>query len=219
MSSVFERVLPTLRSMRTWIICDKPFVRDLILFQVILPHFSNGDVTVVIYSEALYRKFVKFVENTLKVSPELKDFVREVNVVKVGKSLDCKFGRLVSFIEQGNPIEEANGIINSFEKIGNDDILILHSSVGFLFELLGKDNTREILEIFSSIPFDTTLIGFKSGEKKVAPLMNELYDIIVRVEQDCMVDDYVVSVEFTFANGKMEFGRFKVKNGKITEEV
>ncbi len=219
MPLVFERILPTLRGMRTWIICDTPFVRDLILFQTILPHFSSETVTIVVYSEALYRKFVKFLENALRISPKLEEFVDDLNVVKVGKSLDCRFGRLVSFIEQGDPVEEAKGLVNSFEEIGEDDVLILHSSVGFLFELLGKDYMREIFEIFSSIPFDTTLIGFRSGEKKVAGLMNELYDVIVRVDRDCMVDDYVVSVEFTFANGKMEFGRFKVKNGRIVEEI
>ena len=219
MSTVFENVLPTLNGMRTRIICKKPFIRDLILTQILLPYFSDRRTFIIIYSEALYRKFIKFLENALERNPDLSSIVDNLNIIKVGKSLECRFGNLFAFIEQEDPLEEASELIRCLEGLKNDDILIMHASMGFFFELLGGDNIKEILEIFSNLPRDITLIGFKSGERSIDSLINELYDIIIRIHQDTMIDDlhYVVSVEWTFSDNLREFGRFRIKNGIITD--
>ncbi len=217
MSTVFAKILPTLNGMRTRIVCKQPFVRDAILAQIILPYFSDKRIFIILYSEALYRKFMRFIENILVKFPELNPIIRELNVIKVGKRLECKFGNLFAFVEQGNPLEECCELVRCLEGLSRDDVLIMHASMGFFFELLG--DVREILEIFSILPSDITLIGFKSGERTMDSLINELYDIIVRIEQDSMIDDlhYVVSVEWTFTDNLKEFGRFRIKNGSLAD--
>lgn len=219
MSTVFDKVLPTLNGMRTRIVCKRPFIRDLILTRVILPYFSNKRTFIILYSEALYRKFTKFLENVLAKHPDLSSIVDNLNVIKVGRSLECRFGSLFAFIEQGNPLEEADELIRCLDELRNDDVLIMHASMGFFLELLGDNNIKEILEIFSNLPSDITLIGFKSGERSIDSLINELYDIIVRIHQDSMIDElhYVVSVEWTFSDNLREFGRFRIKNGSILD--
>ncbi len=219
MPAVFDKVLPTLNGMRTRIVCKRPFIRDLILARIILPYFSDKRTFIIIYSEALYRKFTKFFESLLLKCPDLNSTADNLNVIKVGKSLECKFGHLFAFIEQGDPLEEANELIRCLDGLKDDDVLIMHSSMGFFFELLGDNNIKEILEIFSSLPSDITLIGFKSGERTIDSLINELYDIIVRIHQDSMIDElhYVVSVEWTFSDSLREFGRFRIKDGNIAD--
>ncbi len=219
MSTVFDKVLPTLNGMRTRVVCKRPFVRDLILAQIILPYFSDKRTFIILYSEALYRKFIKFIENVLVKCSNLSPVIDNLNVIKVGKSLECRFGRLFAFIEQGDPLEEANELTRCLNELKDDDVLIMHASMGFFFELLGDNNIKEILEIFSNLPSDITLIGFKSGERTIDSLINELYDIIVRIHQDTMIDElhYVVSVEWTFSDNLREFGRFRIKDCKIAD--
>ncbi len=218
MLSVFNRILPKLEGMRTRIICACPFVRDLILLQVILPYFVNKRKIIILYSEALYRKFIKFVDNTLTCFPELESVIGEINIIKVGKNSKCKFGNLFTFIEQDNPKEEAAELTKILADLENDDVLIMHSSMGFFFELLGDTSIGKILEMFSILPDDITLIGFRSSERSVDILINELYDIIVKIHRDNMIDDtnFTISVE-TSGNVIREFGRFRIKDGVILE--
>ncbi len=217
--SVFDEILPALEGVRTRVICKRPFVRDLILTHVFLPYFSEKRTFIIFYSEALYRKFVKFIDNALEKCPDLAKSVEGLNVIKVGKNLECNFGKLYAFIEQGDPMKEAKELIRCLKGLKDEDVLIMHSSVGFFFELLGEGNIREILEFFSVLPSDITLVGFKSGEKCVDSLINELYDVIVRIDQDRMIDDfhYIVSVEWTFSDNLVEFGRFRIKNCGIAD--
>ena len=210
MSDVFDKIIPSLRGLRTRIVCPHPFVRDLLLTQILIPSFSDRRIFLMIYSEALYRRFVKFSENRL-------DDV-ELYVIKVGKRPECRVGRLFAFVEQGDPRREANDLIRVLDKLGAEDVLIMHSSMGFFFELLGDDNIREILEMFSILPPDITLVGFKSGERTIDSLINELYDVIIRIERDeNMLDKnyYTITVEWTFKDYSIEFGRFRVRRGRI----
>ncbi len=218
MLGVFGRILPKLEGMRTRVVCTCPFVRDLILLQVILPYFVNKRNILILYSEALYRKFIRFIDSILMSTPELESMLDKINIVKIGKNPNCKFGNLFAFIEQGNPKDEAYELTKILTELENDDVLIMHSSMGFFFELLGDASIREILEIFSILPDDITLIGFKSSERSVDVMINELYDIILKIRRDTMIDDtnFTISME-TSGNVIREFGRFRIKDGTILE--
>ncbi len=209
MLSVFRKLLPRLNGMRTRIVCSNPFVRDLILANAILPYFLDKNVYIILYSEALYRKFIKIINNLYS------ERYSNVKIIKVGKRKDCVFGKLYAFIEQGDTSKEYKGIIDAISVLTDDDVLVLHASVGFFFEILGS--FRTILELFSVLPDDITLISFKSGERTVDVLMNELYDIFIKIRRDEMVGDYTVSVEEM--GSVVDSGRFRIKNGELVEEL
>jgi len=207
MLSVFGKLLPKLNGMRTRIVCSNPFVRDLILANTIIPYFSNRNVYIILYSEALYRKFIKIMNIICSES------LPNIRIIKIGKRRNCVLGKLFAFIEQGDVRKELEELTSVLSKLSNEDVLIMHSSMGFFFEMLGS--FRTILELFSVLPDDLTLIAFKSGEKVVDSLMNELYDIIVRIRRDAMVGDYTISVEEM--GSVVDSGRFKIRNGELVE--
>ncbi len=212
---VFEEIIPTLEGRWTRIICKQPFVRDAILTQVVLPHFSDKKTFVVVYSEAMFRKFAKFLETSISKFPELERVFEKINFIKIGKKrLECKFGDLCMFVDQSNP-NIVNELVQRFENLRCRDVLILHESFGFLLELL---DLKEILDLFSVLPDDITLFGFRGYESHVDRIVNELYDVVVRIEPDDMIDEthYIVSVE-DFSDCSKEFGRFRVKEGRLVD--
>ncbi len=211
---VFEEIIPTLEGRWTRFICEQPFVRDAILTQVVLPHFSDKRSFVVVYSEAMFRKFAKFLEISVSKFPELERVFERINFIKIGKRAECKFGDLYAFVEQGSP-NLVTELVQRFEDLKDNDVLILHESFGLLLELL---DLKDILEIFSVLPDDITLFGFRGYESHVDRVVNEVYDVVVRVEPDDMIDEthYIVSVE-DFSDCSKEFGRFRVKEGKLVD--
>ncbi len=211
---VFEVIIPTLERRWTRFICEQPFVRDAILTQVVLPHFSDKRTFVVVYSEAMFRKFAKFLEISVSKFPELERVFERINFIKIGKRAECKFGDLYAFVEQGNP-NVVTELVQRFGDLKDNDVLILHESFGLLLELL---DLKDILEIFSVLPDDITLFGFRGYESHVDRVVNEVYDVVVRIEPDDMIDEthYIVSVE-DFSDCSKEFGRFRVKEGKLVD--
>ena len=211
---VFEEIIPTLERRWTRFICEQPFVRDAILTQVVLPHFSDKRTFVVVYSEAMFRKFAKFLEISVSKFPELERVFERINFIKIGKRTECKFGDLYAFVEQGSP-NLVTELVQRFEDLKDNDVLILHESFGLLLELL---DLKDILEIFSVLPDDITLFSFRGYESHVDRVVNEVYDVVVRIEPDDMIDEthYIVSVE-DFSDCSKEFGRFRVKEGKLVD--
>ncbi len=211
---VFDEIIPTLEGRWTRFICKQPFVRDAILTQVVLPRFSDNRTFVVVYSEAMFRKFTKFLETSISKFPELERFFECLNFIKIGKRTECKFGNLCMFVDQSNP-NIVNELVQSFENLRCRDVLILHESFGFLLELL---DLKEILDLFSVLPEDITLLSFKGQESRVDRIINELCDVVVRIDPDDMIDEthYIVSVE-DFSDCSKEFGRFRVKEGRLVD--
>jgi hypothetical protein len=217
-----EDVIPELENLRTRILYDSSTVKDLIIFQHILPHyFQKSDVYIVLYSEALYYKFKKRGEYLMFKDPNMAKILDDLRIIKIGIYEDCYFGELFDFIKQGDPEIEFESLKDVLSQLKDDDVLILYGSMAYFMATLRKEEAlKKLIEIYSILPDRITLFGFKSIHSlhENDPLISEFYDVIIRVQKDENAFDnvtFMFSVECQLSQICQKFGRFIIEEERI----
>jgi len=220
----FEDILPNFEGHRVRIVYDSTLVKDLIVLQHIVPHFSERYPTyLVLYSEALYYKFVKRVTLLLKAKPELEKAVNELRIVKIGRKEDTRYGKLAWFVEQGDMEEEFESLLMFLTKLKEDVTLILYGSVEYYLTGIGG-GFKKVVDMFSVLPENMTLFGFRHRHNMKSPetaLIGELYDITVKVWKDDQAFDnttFCFTVECQ-CSGNVKHGKMKLIDGLLYSVV
>ncbi|GEM_PF-1546422 len=216
----FESLLPNFEGHRVRIVYDSSLVKDLLVLQHVIPHFvSKLKTYLVLYSEALYHKYLKRVFHLLKVKPDLEDALNDLNIIKIGIKDDVAYGNLACFIEQGELDREFESLLEYLRKIDENSVLILYGSVEYFLTGIKDKAFKRLVDLFSVLPERITLFGFRHrlGLKSLEVLLlSELYDIVVEVwrDENSLDDAFNFTVEYQCGEGTV-YGRFKMRDGLL----
>lgn len=216
-----EDVLSNFEGYRVRFVYDNSLVKDLIVLQHIVPHFVDRLPTyIVLYSEALYYKFVKRVSCLVEAKPELSDAIDKLKIIKIGKNEEAHFGELAWFIEQGDLEEEFESLLMFLGKMEERSALILYGSIEYYLTGIGSGVFKKLVDLFSTFSEEMTIFGFRHRSGMSAPeviLISELYDIVVNVWKDNQSFD---NTTFCFTiecqcRGGVKHGKLKIENGLL----
>lgn len=217
----FEEIIPNFEGHRVRFVYDNSLVKDLIVLQHIVPHFVCKLPTyIILYSEALYYKFVKRVSCLVEAKPELSDAIDKLKIIKIGKNEETRFGELAWFIEQGNLEEEFESLLIFLGKMEENSALILYGSIEYYLTGIGSGAFKKFVDLFSTLSEGVTIFGFRHRSGMNAPeviLINELYDVVVNVWKD---DHSFDNTTFCFTiecqcRGGVKHGKLKIENGLL----
>jgi len=215
-----EDIIPELEGHRTRVIYDSAIVKDLIVLQYVIPYFSKTkDVYIILYSEAFYYKFKKYVCSLIEKLPELKKSFERLKIIKIGLKEECPFGELVGFVKQGNSDDEFNGLIKNLENVNDGDVLILYGSVAYYLTSIGRKAFKRLIDMFSMLPEGLTLFGFRSSilNSPEISLIGDLYDVVIYVRKDEQSFDdttFYFKIECPLKNCN-KYGKLKVRDGLL----
>ncbi len=215
----FEEIMNEVESLRTRIIYDSPVVKDLIIFQYILPYFSKKkDVYVVLYSEGYYYKFKRRANYLMFKDPEMAMVLDRIKFIKIGLDDDCDFGNLFGFIKQGDPEREFEGLRDFLVKIKPDSVLILDCDFMYLIAGLSDGNAlKRLIDLYSLMPDGITLFGFKNlNAQNMDTIITDLYDVLITIQRDESTLDnttFRFDIECQLSDICQKFGRFRVESG------
>ncbi len=215
----FEEVMDELDGLRTRIIYDSPVVKDLIIFQFILPYFSKKkEIYVVLYSEGYYYKFRRRANYLMFKEPEMARVLDRINFIKIGLNDECDFGNLFGFIKQGDAEREFEGLRDFLLKIKSDGVLILDCDFMYLIAGFSEKNAlKRLIDLYSLMPDGITLFGFKNlnaQDKDV--IITDLYDVLITIQRDESTLDnatFRFDIECQLSDICQKFGRFRVESG------
>ena len=217
-----DKLIPELEGLRTRIFYDSSVVKDLILFQYILPYYCKKSTTyLMLYSEALYYKFKRRATYHMFKDPKMAEVLDNIKIIKIGYNQDCEFGELCKFIKQSTPKEEVKGIVDAISMIENKSTLILYGSIAYFMSVLGeRDALKLLVDMYSMLPDDITLFGFKplKALKPIDTFVSDLYDVIITIKRDEMAFDhatYILEVECQLSDICYKSGKIKVEEGKL----
>ncbi len=222
--SLIESVVPKLEGLRTLVVYDSPVTARILILRHILPHYSNKNIYLAIYSESMCRKARKSYESIIKTHPESANLLNKVKIIKIGFNEEVPFGELHQFINiEEQWCEKLADILMDFS---SKDIIIFH---GFsLVQLLySKDWLVRNLKFFDRIPSDITVINkisknFYRGW--VEGVLRKLHDVVIRAEKSerGLLDheeSYLIGVEeSTVIDIPLSSARFKLSETGVFEE-
>ena len=217
------KFLRELEGMRTRVLYDSPVVKDLFVFQYVIPSYSDRDIYIVIYSDALYYKFCRRAEYLMFMDSNMAKLLDSLNIIKVGRSDEIAFGRLHSFIEHSTPREEFMAIIDVLSRLKKDDVLIRYGSFSYIMSMLDeKEALRLLIESYGILPKDVTLFGFKhlKTQTRIDYYISDLYDVLITIKRDESSFDYstyIFEVECQHGDVCYKTGKLKVRNGKLIQ--
>ncbi len=220
----FENIVSNFEGHRVRIIYDDSLVKDLIVLQHIVPYFAPKIKTyLILYSEALYYKYLKRVFHLLKAKPDLEEALNDLNIIKIGIKEEVTYGNLACFIEQGELEGEFEHLLKYLKKIEENSVLILYGSVEYFLTGMKDEAFKRLIDLFSVLPERITLFGFRHrlGMKSLEVLLlSELYDIVVEVWRDESSLDrtYNFTVECQCCEGAVH-GKFKIRNGILVSTI
>ncbi len=220
----FEDIIPNLEGHRVRIIYDNSLVKDLIVLQHIVPYFAPKLKTfLVLYSEALYHKYLKRVIHLLEVKPDFEEALNDLNIIKIGMREEVTYGNLVCFIEQGELEGEFERLLKYLKRIEENSVLILYGSVEYFLTGMKDKAFKRLIDLFSVLPEGITLFGFRHrlGLKSLEVLLlSELYDVVVEVWRDesSLDQTYNFTVECQCHEGTVH-GRFKIRDGILVSSI
>ncbi len=226
MEDIYVRLtdlMKDLNGMRTRVLYDSPVVKDLFILQHVIPSYSDRDIYIVIYSDALYYKFCKRAEYLMFTDPNMAKLLDSLNIIKVGNSGEVSFGRLYAFIEHSTPREEYSSIIEVLSRLKKDDVLVLYSSVAYIMSMLDeKEALRLLIESYGIIPKGITLFGFKhlKTQTRIDYYINDLYDVLITIRRDENAFDYstyIFEVECQLSDVCYKTGKLKIRDGKLVQ--
>ncbi len=215
----FEDIMDELVSLRTRILYESPVVKDLIIFQYILPYFSKKkDVYVVLYSEGYYYKFKRRANYLMFKDPEMAKILDRIKVIKIGLNDNCEFGDLFGFIKQGDAGREFEGLKDFIPKLKSDSVLILDCDFMYLIAGLSDgDALKRLIDLYSLIPEGLTLFGFKNlNAQNRDIIITDLYDVLITIQRDESTLDnatFRFDIECQLSDICQKFGRFRVESG------
>ncbi len=219
--TTLDRVVPNFEGKRVRFVYDNSLVKDLIVLQYLIPYFVERTPTyIVLYSEALYSKFKRRIAGILDVKPELRDAIDRLMVIKIGRVEDTSFGSLAWFIEQSDFEEEFESLLLCLRKIRPNSTLILYGSVEYYLTGLGRNIFRKLVDLFSVLPEELTLFGFRHKTSVSSPeitLLGDLYDVIVEIWKDEWLFDnltYCFRVECQ-CRGGVKHGKLRIRDGVL----
>ncbi len=215
----FEDIMNEVENLRTRIIYDSPVVKDLIIFQYILPYFSKKkDVYVVLYSEGYYYKFKRRANYLMFKDPEMAKILDRIKIIKIGLNDSCDFGDLFGFIKQGDAGREFEGLRDLLLKIKPNSVLILDCDFMYLIAGLSDGNAlKRLIDLYSLMPDGITLFGFKNlNAQDKDTIITDLYDVLITIQKDESTLDnttFRFDIECQLSDICQKFGRFRVESG------
>ncbi len=216
-------LLKELKGMRTRVLYDSSVVKDLFIFQYIIPTFSGRDVYIVIYSDAIYYRFCRRAEHLIFADSSMAKLLDEINIIKIGHSDEIDFGKLYAFIEHSTPREEFVALMETLKGLDKKSVLILYSSVAYIMSMLDeKEALRLLTESYGILPRDITLFGFKhlKTQTRIDYYISDLYDVLMTIKRDESSFDYstyVFEAECQLSDVCYKAGRLKVENGRLIQ--
>jgi len=226
MDEIYVRLTDFMRELeglRSRILYDSSVVKDLFIFQHIIPSYSDRDVYLVLYSEALYHKFCRRAEYLMFTEPDMAKLLDNINVIKIGHTDEINFGKLYAFIEHSTPREEIASLMETLKSLDRKSVLILYSSIAYIMNMLDeKEALRLLLESYGILPRGVTLFGFKhlKTQTRIDYYINDLYDVLITIRRDESSFDYstyVFEAECQLSDVCYRTGRLKVENGRLIQ--
>ncbi len=216
-------IIPKFEHRRIRIIYDSSYAALCLFLYHILPYFSSKRVFIAAYSDVLCRRLEEIYNSLVQDSHEVRKILESAYIIKVGANEEAPFGKLYSFIPQGNAYEEFDGLEGIFGKLNDDDLLILYGL--YLFPAIyGKETLKRMVWLFNAIPKKVTVFGLCSEglyERRVDKVVEKMYDVILRVrkekEEFFSEGIYTIGVEQSIVRDiQPGFMRFKIlDNGKF----
>ncbi|WP_457549742.1 hypothetical protein [Archaeoglobus sp.] len=212
-----------LEGLRTRILYDSSVVKDLLIFQHIIPSYSDRNLYLVLYSEALYHKFCRRAEYLMFTNSSMAKILDNINIIKVGHSDDINFGKLYAFIEHSTPREEFVTLMETLRHLDRKSVLILYSSVAYIMSMLNeKEALRLLLESYGILPRGITIFGFKhlKTQTRIDYYINDLYDVLITIRRDESSFDYstyIFEAECQLSDVCYKTCRLRVDNGRLIQ--
>ncbi len=207
-----------LENLRTRLIYDSPYPTVSFIFFHYLPKFHFKDKYVLIFSETISRSLEKVNKSLSRHSNDIKDILKDVRIIKIGKDYDVPFGELYEFIPYDEIEEGFVRVEHTFKKLKGDDLLIFFG-MHLIPIIYGKEILRGMMELYDAIPRDITMLSTCPEhvyDRNLETVIRMFYDIVLVIKKEDELfrfgrDTYLIGVEHsTIPEIKPRFGRYVI---------
>ncbi len=207
-----------LENLRTRLIYDSPYPTVSFIFFHYIPKFHFKDKYVLIFSETISRSLEKVNKSLSRYSTDVKEILKDVRVIKIGKDYDVPFGELYEFIPYDEVEEGFVRVEHTFKKLKGDDLLIFFG-MHLIPVIYGREILRGMMELYDAIPRDITLLSTCPEhvyDRNLETVIRMFYDIVLVIKKEDELfrfgrDTYLVGVEHsTIPEIKPRFGRYVI---------
>ncbi len=212
-----DELVSKLESLRTRVVYDSQYPTITFVFYHFLPKFGFKNKYVLIFSETVSRSLSK-VYKSISRNKNIAEILRDVKVIKIGKSYEVPFGELHEFISYEDIEEGFVRIEQIFRKINEDD-LILFFGMHLIPVIYGREILRGLMELYDAIPKDVTLLSTCPEhiyDRNLETIVRMFYDVIIRIKKEDELfrfgrDAYLIGVEqSSIPDVKPRFGRYVI---------
>jgi len=207
-----------LENLRTRLIYDSPYPTVSFIFFHYLPKFHFKDKYVLIFSETISRSLEKVNRSLSRYSSDIKDILKDIKVIKIGKEYEVPFGELYEFIPYDEVEEGFVRVEHTFKKLKGDDLLIFFG-MHLIPIIYGREILRGMMELYDAIPRDITLLSTCPEhvyDRNLETVIRMFYDIVLVIKKEDELfrfgrDTYLIGVEHsTIPEIKPRFGRYVI---------
>lgn len=189
-----QSLIPKFENKRVRIVYDAPYPAISLLYKHIVPFFNPDKLYFVVYSDAVCRRLREMYKSFKDECPEIAQILNNAQFIKIGQKIcspfsgdDCRIGsKGLNLIHEKGILEDYVGLENissNFDK----NCFAIFAGIYMLPSIYGPSAIKNIHQIFSSIPKDTTLFSFYPEgflEPRHNKSLEKLYDIILRVKRE-----------------------------------
>ena len=207
-----------LENLRTRLIYDSPYPTVSFIFFHYLPKFHFKDKYILIFSETISRSLEKVNRSLSRYSSDIKDILKDIKVIKIGKEYEVPFGELYEFIPYDEVEEGFVRVEHTFKKLKGDDLLIFFG-MHLIPIIYGREILRGMMELYDAIPRDITLLSTCPEhvyDRNLETVIRMFYDIVLVIKKEDELfrfgrDTYLIGVEHsTIPEIKPRFGRYVI---------
>ncbi len=176
----------------------------------------------VVYSEIKCGKIEKVIKS--RAGRELREVIREIPVVKVGRTNKAGFGNLMAYIEESEDLKEVGRDLGTIlKKLNrNGDRVAVFAGFELISYLYSPvEIVRAIDELFMHTPDMTKFFVFAGIRRECSKLINTLFDVVIRIQKSKDFDimaysrTYDVYVEQSLIGGLQPAPLYRIDGEKL----
>ncbi len=212
-----DELVSKLESLRTRVVYDSQYPTITFIFYHFLPKFRFKNKYILIFSETVSRSLSK-IYGSISRDKGIAEILRDVRVIKIGKSYEVPFGKLHEFISYEDIEEGFVKIEQIFQKMDEDDLLLFFG-IHLIPVIYGKEILRGLMELYDAIPKDATLLSTCPEhlyDRNLETIVRMFYDVIIRIKKEDELfrfgrDAYLIGVEqSSIPDVRPRFGRYVI---------
>ena len=176
----------------------------------------------VVYSEIKCGKIERVIKSG--AGRELREVIREIPVVKVGRTNKAGFGNLMAYIEESEDLKEIGRDLGTIlKKLNrNGDRVAVFAGFELISYLYSPvEIVRAIDELFMHTPDMTKFFVFAGIRRECSKLINTLFDVVIRIQKSKDFDimaysrTYDVYVEQSLIGGLQPVPLYRIDGEKL----